>query len=299
MMIESTTFHSGKDGAHLVVFGAVHGNEVCGTTAIRRCIAAMEAGELTLERGKITLVPICNPRAYAAGVRFVERNLNRHFYPKATHTTYEDTLDPILCGILDDADALLDMHSYQSEGEAFCFLGTTSQREVDFARALGVPTYIYGWADAFSQGATEEQRLAGLGTTDYARSKVKPALAVTLECGNHHDRLAAERGYLGILRALNYFHMMHTITPQFDAMAQRCVRMEAVFYKEKAGMLARPWRHAAVVVAGAVLAVYADGSTITAPSDGVIVLPKTETDHALGAEWFYFGVEVPFPVIGG
>ena len=294
-MIEQITFHSGKEGPHFVVFGAVHGNEPCGTEAIRRLVAEMEAGAHILKKGTLTLVPICNPRAHALGVRFTERNLNRHFYPKTTPTCYEDTLDAPLCGILDDADVFLDLHSYQSEGEAFCFLGTTSQQEIDYGRALAVSTYIHGWAEAFSVNASEEQKRAALGTTDYARGKAKPALAVTLECGHHRDPLAAERGYTGILRALRFLEMAEVATPPFDANAQQCVRMQSVFYKEKAGRLAKPWRHAERVRAGEVLALYEDGTQITAPMDGVMVLPKTETDHALGSEWFYFGVKTPFP----
>lgn len=294
-MIEQITFHSGKCGTHLVVFGAVHGNELCGTMAIRKLIATMHSGKLTLTQGKITLVPICNPRAYAQNTRFVERNLNRHFYPKENHVAYEDSLDSTLCSILDDADVFLDLHSYQSEGDAFCFLGKDSAAEVAYARALGVNTYIYGWADAFSANASEEQRRASLGTTDYARAKAKPALAITMECGQHEDPLAPVRGYDAILRALAHFNMAPIALSPIDANAQQCVRMESVFYKEKAGILAQPWRHAQRIAAGEILAIYDDATLIRAPKDGVIVLPKTTPDHTLGSEWFYFGVETPFP----
>ncbi len=297
MTIQQITFHSGQEGPHLVVFGAVHGNETCGTAAIRRLVPELEAGRLSLERGTLTLVPVCNPRAYAAGVRFVERNLNRHFYPKFTIVAYEDTLDAALSGILDKADVFLDLHSYQSEGDAFCFLGTGSQAEITYARALGVSTYIYGWAEAFGSGASEEQKRAALGTTDYARNKPAPALAVTLECGHHTDPFAPQRGYEGILRALQHCGMMESGLPPVDADRQQCVRMERVFYKEKEGRLARPWRHAEPVAAGDVLACYDDGTALIAEKNGVIVLPKTETDHTLGAEWFYFGVTTSFPAI--
>ena len=295
MTIEHITFHSGNSGAHLVVFGAVHGNETCGTVAIRRLVTQMQNGALTLAQGKVTLVPICNPLAYERGVRFIDRNLNRHFYPKPTRTAYEDSLDTTLCAILDDADVFLDLHSYQSQGNAFCFLGKGSVAEIAYARALGVDTYIYGWADAFSANASQEQQRASLGTTDYARAKLKPALAITMECGHHGDPLAPIRGYEAMLRALAHFNMAEIILPPTDTSAQQCVRMESVFYKEKEGSFAQSWRHAQAVSAGEIIARYADGTLLTAPKDGVIVLPKTSPDHALGSEWFYFGVETPFP----
>jgi predicted deacylase len=297
MTIQSVTFHALEKGAHLVVFGAVHGNEKCGTVAIRRAIAELQSGALTLARGCVTFVPVCNPRAYGAGVRFTERNLNRHFYPKDKAEYYEDTLDPILCGILDDADVLLDLHSYQSEGDAFCFLGTKSQAEIDYGRALGVETYIYGWADAFSKDATEEQRLASLGTTDYARAKANPALAVTLECGSHDDPRAPEMGYQGIVRALTHLGLIDAALPPIAHANQRAVRMHSVFYKAKAGAFTQPWKHGQRVKAGELIARYDDGDTITAPEDGVLVLPKSAPDFAIGAEWCYFGVETAFLTI--
>jgi predicted deacylase len=295
MTIEQHSFHALKEGKHFVVFGAVHGNERCGTTAIRRAIAALQSGELTLLQGRVTFVPICNPRAYAENTRFIDRNLNRHFYPKAERVAYEDHIDPILCALLNDADVLLDLHSYQSEGGAFCFLGGAQAAEIAYARALGVETFIYGWADAFNRNATEEQRLASIGTTDSIRANGRGGIAVTLECGNHHDPHAADVGYAAILRALAHFDMVAHTLPPFPLESQRCIRMQSVFYKEKAGTLVLPWRHTDNVSEGKLIACYEDGDNITAPSDGVLVLPKANPDHAVGAEWFYFGTETDFP----
>ncbi len=296
MTIEQITFHSTRPGKHLVVFGAIHGNEHCGPEAISQAVRALQSKEIVLHNGTVTFVPICNPGAYMANQRFIDRNLNRHFYPKETHQNYEDSLDGVLCGLLDHADALLDLHSYQSQGDAFCFLGNTSYEEIDFARALGVDTYVYGWAEAFGKADTEEQRRAAIGTTDYTRMNERSGIAVTLECGHHHNADAPLIGYQGILRALAHFDMISDDpTPAYDVNTQHCIRMEQVFYQEKPGVLAQPWRHAQPVRQGEVIARYEDGEEITATQDGVIVLPKTETDHAIGAEWFYFGVETAFP----
>lgn len=302
--IEIRRFSALNSGAHLVVLGAVHGNERCGTEAIRRLSAELEAGSVRLTHGTLTLVPICNPRAYAQGVRFCERNLNRYFYPKDEPEHYEDFIDPILCRVLDEADALLDLHSYQSQGEAFCFLGTTSAEEIAFARALKVETYIHGWADAFSRNATPEQRRASMGTTDYTRANGRGAVAVTLECGHHQHPLAAEMGYTGIRRAMAHLGMCTPYTPPAgipDAAfaAQHAIAMRQVVYQEKPGALVQPWQHAQRVAAGEVIARYDDGQEVRAPFDAVLVLPKTSTDHAIGSEWFYIGEETSFPLPAG
>ena len=56
-------FASLQDGPKLIVLGAVHGNEVCGTLAIRRLIAEIELGSIRIKRGSLTLVPITLKKA--------------------------------------------------------------------------------------------------------------------------------------------------------------------------------------------------------------------------------------------
>ncbi len=296
MTIESVTFQSTISGEHLVVFGAIHGNEYCGPQAIYSVIDKMRSGEVTLKQGKVTFVPICNPWAYAQKTRFVERNLNRHFYPKEQHQYYEDSLDPILCNFLEDADILLDIHSYQSQGGAFAFIGTSSQREIDFARALGVSHHIYGWAEAFGdEHASEEQKRASIGTTDYTRAKKKAGIAVTIECGHHHNKDNAAIGEEAILRSMAFANLIQPVFETVNLQAQHAIKMRSVHYKQYDGVLSKPYKHMDRVQQGEVIAQYDNGSVIVAVEDGVIVLPKTQTDYAIGSEWFYFGVETDFP----
>ena len=81
-MIEQTTFYALQPGIHLVVLGAVHGDEHCGPVAIKRFIEALQLGEVELLEGAVSFVPVCNPKAYEQKRRFVERNLNRALYVK-------------------------------------------------------------------------------------------------------------------------------------------------------------------------------------------------------------------------
>ena len=111
MTVKTVVYQALEAGPALTILGAVHGNERCGPEAIRRLIAALDAGEAALRRGTLQMMPVVNPKAYAQNVRFVERNLNRQLYPKDEKQHYEDHLDPIVCGLLDRTDVLLDLHS--------------------------------------------------------------------------------------------------------------------------------------------------------------------------------------------
>ncbi len=292
-VIERITFDSENPGKHLVVLGAVHGNEKCGTAAIRRITPEIESGEIKLKAGKVTFVPIANPRAYEENKRFVERNLNRHLYPKDAPVHYEDHLTSILCGILDETDALLDLHSFQSLGTPFCFLGTSSAEEIDFCHALGVVHFIYGWSDAFGNSSTNSDPYESMGTTEYTRHK--KGIATTLECGHHDDKDAPAIAYNAILNALVHFGMTEEKHATRAKQKHHYIKMKTVFYKESPGAFVQPWKHLDQVNAGDVIARYDNGEEIRAPEDGYLVLPKGETDRPTGSEWVYFGVETNQP----
>ena len=289
-MVKVIAYHALGTGPTLTVLGAVHGNERCGAEAIARLVADIDAGTVALVRGTLQLVPVTNPRAYAEGVRFVERNLNRHLYPKADKVHYEDHLDPILCGVLDKTDVLLDLHSYAAQGGPFIFLGGHNPAEVAYARSLGVCDFVCGWAEAFGRvdAGPESQ-----GTTEYARSK--GALAVTLECGNHLNPDAPETGYRNILLAMAHLGMTgaRPADPQSRPAAQRCVRMKNVYRREEGSVFTRPWRHFDFVTKGEPIATLAGGGILAAPEDGFLILPNGHSPF--GVEWFYFGTKTEFP----
>ena len=61
-------------GPRLIVLGGVHGNEVCGSIAIRRVLGEFERGERVVRRGLLTLVPVANPLAAVRGTRVKARH---------------------------------------------------------------------------------------------------------------------------------------------------------------------------------------------------------------------------------
>jgi len=77
---------STQPGVRLIVLGAVHGNETCGTRAIERAIGEIETGTLALHAGRVTWVPVANPLAYEKRRRTGDRNLNRNLVPTDTNS---------------------------------------------------------------------------------------------------------------------------------------------------------------------------------------------------------------------
>ena len=64
------------DNRCIIITGAVHGNETCGTKAMQRVISDIDSGKLHIAGGHVTFVPITNPLAYAHGERVGDCNLN-------------------------------------------------------------------------------------------------------------------------------------------------------------------------------------------------------------------------------
>jgi predicted deacylase len=212
-----------QPGPRLVILGAVHGNEVCGTRAIERLIVELDKGTLRIERGTLTLVPVTNPLAYQQKQRQGDRNLNRNLRPNAVPGDFEDRIANVLCPLLEAHDVLLDLHSFHTGGQPFAMLGPRDNadalepfahatEEARLAAHLGVARVVEGWLDTYALGV--ERRRArhpeanpltldtayGVGTTEYMRSC--GGYGVTLECGQHDDPDAPEVAWRAIRQTL-------------------------------------------------------------------------------------------------
>ncbi|MES2945342.1 MAG: succinylglutamate desuccinylase/aspartoacylase family protein, partial [Pseudomonadota bacterium] len=99
--LRTHSFHGLAPGARLLVTGAVHGNETCGTQAIRQVLNDIDSGKLAIERGCVTFVPVTNPLAHQLKQRTGDRNLNRNMAPSAIPQDFEDRIANVLCPLLD------------------------------------------------------------------------------------------------------------------------------------------------------------------------------------------------------
>ena len=301
---ESVAFTGLGMGRRLIVLGAVHGNETCGTQAIRRVIGEIESGALELKAGQVTFVPVTNPLAYARKQRMGDRNLNRNLVPNGAPAEFEDHVANWLCPLLVQHDVLLDLHSFHTAGQPFAMLGpednhgilepfSRASEETALALRLGVHRFVDGWLDTYAAGVA--RRLAagvssreadvsyGIGTTEYMRAH--GGIALTLECGQHDDPAAPEVAYRAIHQTLA--HLKLTAAPAPDPVTTtEALRLYAVVDRAHADdRFARAWSSFDRVAAGELIGTRHDGLPVMAGEDGYIVFPNP---NALpGQEWFY------------
>jgi len=303
-----------RAGPRLLVLGAVHGNETCGTRAIERVMAEFEAERLQLVRGSFTVLPITNPLAYQRGQRMGERNLNRNLRVTEQPQNYEDRIANALCPLIGKNDALIDLHSFQSAGEPFVMIGPSpnedelepfafSPQEEALALRLGPRRFVEGWMPTYAAGVANRLKRAeasgdpqahsqllntdpsyGIGTTEYIRSV--GGLGVTVECGQHDDPQAVEVAYQAIVNTLAHLSMIVAPRPPVQTDVE-VLRLSEVTDRLHAGdEFVRPWASFDAVKAGEPIGRRHDGTLVCAPDDGHVVFPNVTA--LPGNEWFYF-----------
>lgn len=308
LLFKSIQYSAQSAGPRLIVTGAVHGNETCGTVAIRRLMAELDDGSLALQRGSLTLVPVTNPLAYAQGSRAGERNLNRSLFPNAAPQDFEDRVANWLCPLLASHDVLLDLHSFQSGSEAFVMVGPRdndgplepfqhAEQERALARRLGVRRCVDGWLRTYGagvrrrlhEGADVEQVLGfGVGTTEYMRST--GGYALTLECGQHADPQAPEVAYRAIRNTLAFLGLVEA-APVPASQMEALSMVEVVDKQHAADAFSQPWASFDRLRAGQEIGRRADGGVVTAPYDCRILFPDSEA--GAHSEWYYLSRDNP------
>ena len=305
----SLSFTGLRPGAKLIVLGAVHGNETCGTQAIQRVVSEIQGGGIPIHSGSVTFVPITNPLAYAQQRRMGDRNLNRNLYPKTPPMEYEDHIANWLCPLLAQHEVLLDLHSFHTAGEPFVMLGpqnntgtlepfALAQQEEALALRLGARRLVDGWLDTYAGGV--QRRVSqnpleaearglntdpryGVGTTEYMRSV--GGCALTLECGQHADPAAPEVAYRAILNTLAHLGLIAQPAPPAVANPE-ALRLYQVIDKAHADdAFSRQWASFDRVASGELIGMRQDGSPVVAECEGFIVFPNPQAQP--GQEWFY------------
>lgn len=308
--LQAHTYRSFAPGPKLIVTGAVHGNETCGTRAIERVLGDLSRGEIEVVRGSVTFVPVCNPLAYAKGQRVGERNLNRRLQPTEAPREYEDHVANVLCPWLAAHDVLLDLHSFRSPGRPFVLRGpadndgalepfTHAATEARLAMHVGPNRIVEGWMDAYAAGIERRRARAaagdalaaaaiedpsyGIGTTEYMRAQ--GGCGLTLECGQHEDPDAPEIGYHAIRQTLALLQLADLpLAP--PAQPFECLRLATVIDRHAEGdRFVREWTSFDPLAEGELIALRADGSELRAPRAGWIVFPDVGAKP--GHEWFY------------
>ena len=310
--LRSHTYHGLAPGPALLVLGAVHGNEVCGTQAIMQLLQDFDNGAISIERGSVTFVPITNPLAHQLKRRFGDRNLNRNMAPSAIPQDFEDRIANVLTPLLDAHDVLLDLHSFHTGGAPFVMIGPQNNEgalepfalaaeEMQLALHTGAPRIVEGWLDTYARGVqrratsvldninARSQTLVtnpnyGVGTTEYMRAR--GGYAVTLECGQHDDPAGVAVAKHAILQTLGLLGIT-SAQPVPPIAVPEILRLIDVTDKAHADdTFTREWRSFDTVKAGDVIGVRQTGVEVKAQGDGFVVFPNPRGE--VGQEWFYF-----------
>ena len=309
MTFNSHRYCSPVAGTSLIITGAVHGNETCGTLAIRRLMTEIDSGKITLITGNLTLVPVTNPLAFHFGQRQGDRNLNRRLLPTATPSEFEDHIANWLCPLLAEHEVLLDLHSFVGSGDAFVMVGPHNNSDAleafqhaDAERAmahrLGVTRLVDGWLSTYARGvARRQQRLSGtenvtelanagaqfgVGTTEYMRSV--GGYGVTLECGSHTDPHAPDVAYRAIINTLTYLGLIEG-EPPFAQQLESLHIYDVIDRYHVQDRFVRDWQSFDEIKQGDLLTLRHDGSELRAERDGRMIFP--DDGAAPGEEWFY------------
>ena len=310
--LRSHTCHGLAPGPALLVLGAVHGNEVCGTHAIMQLLQDIDGGAISIERGSVTFVPITNPLAHQLKRRFGDRNLNRNMAPSAIPQDFEDRVANVLCPLLDAHDVLLDLHSFHTGGAPFVMIGPQNNsgtlepfalaaQEMQLALHTGAPRIVEGWLDTYARGVQRRATSAtdnismrsqtlvtnpnyGVGTTEYMRSR--GGYAVTLECGQHDDPAGIDVAKHAILQTLGLLGISPVPVAPRAATPEILRLIDVTDKAHAADTFTREWRSFDAVKAGEVIGVRQSGAEVKAQGDGFVVFPNPRGE--VGQEWFYF-----------
>ncbi len=307
LQFKSVNYTGLAAGPRLIITGAVHGNETCGTKAIRRVMEEIDSGALVVKAGSVTFVPVTNPLAYQLGQRSGDRNLNRNLFPNEDPQDFEDQIANWLCPLLARHDVLLDLHSFNAQSQPFCMVGPRNNqgslqpfkhaaKERALARRLGVARFVDGWMATYGQGVQRRMKGSqaaeletvlryGVGTTEFMRST--GGYALTLECGQHADPAAPDVAYRAIMNTLAFLKLIDAPEPEPIALDKmEYLSMEAVHDRLDANdQFSRVWSSFDRVAKGDLIGTRADGTLVTAEYDGKILFPDVNAKP--NNEWFY------------
>ncbi len=200
-----------EKGPLFICIGGIHGNEKSGVQAQEQVFQMLKAEQVKkndfIFRGKMIGLR-GNIAALKAGVRFVDKDLNRSFRPEIIEKTQKLSYHELdseekeikdLLGVIEqeirwydpEEVFVLDLHTTTASGGIF-MIPSTNDDSLNLARQFPVPV-ILGAIEGL-QGSTMHYfntRNLGVKTT-----------AVTFEAGQHHDPLSVNRAIAVIIHCL-------------------------------------------------------------------------------------------------
>lgn len=258
-----------ENGPKLAVFGGIHGDERAGVMAIEQL-----SEQLVINRGVLYLV-LANPPAINEGVRYQSKNLNRCFIMENPEESYEDNRANILMGILDECDALLDLHAFKSEqGEAFVICEEDS---FDAAGIFDVDVVSSGWTQA-EPGATD----------GYMHKQGK--VGICMECGPiKQAKEYKEFALNSVLQFLKYYGLIDSGVKLSESSKQYINVKYAHTRRSQNFKMDQNLEHLQILDEGQVIAV--DGDEVFKAKNGEYIIFPDPTAN-IGDEAFIIGEEI-------
>lgn len=197
-------------GKILAIICGIHGNEKAGILAVKKVLKDIE-----IKCGTVYFV-FANPLAIKKGKRLVNKNLNRLFSKDNKGSTYEDKRARELMKLLNECDALLDIHSYNSKtGEQFAI---SEKRGFKILKNMDFPIVASGFSKL------------GNGTDGYMEKNKK--IGICVECGtsNRYKKFIplAEKT---IYQFLQYFKSIDKVR-KYSSIPQKFLKVDRMIIKK-------------------------------------------------------------------
>lgn len=210
------SFQGQNDGALVLAFGALHGNEPAGVRAIEEVIQMLQQEVANspdfIFYGKFVGI-LGNRRAYEEGARFLEKDLNRQWtlenmrriqHQQSAGLTNEDLeiaelFEAIHAEIRTSSPetiVLLDLHTTSADGGIFC-IPTDEKASLRLAKELHAPVIL----NLFQGVEGTLLRFAADGHFQMGGFP-KHTFGVAFEAGQHNDPLSVSRSVAGIVNCL-------------------------------------------------------------------------------------------------
>lgn len=276
--IQSYRYTAEEPGPRVLFFGTIHGDEVCGYKALSKLQQQLASGEIKLLCGEVTLVPLCNPRAYGEGKRFCEENLNRIFKHHHQPKSYEARLANQLCALMPGQDYFVDLHAAPDTNEPFAIVDHVTPQTLALFQMTGLGLCMTGWPELFANSDSPS-------TTDEAERLGIPSL--TIECGQYLDPNAPQVAYDTAVRIMAGLGLLEAEVS--EPAEQKRLHLIQLGKKTDEGNFTKSWRQGDVVRQGTCIVIQRDGTKVCAAADGVLVMP--DPNVPMGEAWFYLAEE--------
>ena len=179
---------------NMSILGVVHGNEIAGLPVLTTLLQKILDGSIRVT--KPVALGLGNAPAALAGMRFLDRDLNRSFGNASLGASREGSRARELQGLLCRTRYLLDVHQTREPSETAFFIFPFARKSFDFARMIspGLPVVTH-WSGSFSQD--------GMCTDEYVNSKGGTGITIELgQAGFEPAQIAT-----GVASALHALHV--------------------------------------------------------------------------------------------